>query len=112
MNTEFPSVYVYKEFKHYIFDGELKFFSRVFFLWLVSLTVFIFCSSALENRELLEDAEALNTTLSQWVNQERFATFPKVTRGNIQQLTRTGKFLVLAVVEENKLEAIPPHMLE
>lgn len=46
-----------------------------------------------------------------WINAERFPTFPKVTRGNINQLFLTNKNLVLAVVEENQLEKIPPHMV-
>lgn len=45
-----------------------------------------------------------------WINAERFPTFPKVTRGNINQLFLTNKNLVLAVVEENQLEKIPLHM--
>lgn len=47
-----------------------------------------------------------------WVNAERFQTFPKVTRGNINQLFLTNKNLVLAVVEENQLEEIQPDMIE
>lgn len=47
-----------------------------------------------------------------WINAERFPTFPKVTRGNINQLFLTNKNLVLAVVEENQLEKIPLHMAQ
>lgn len=54
----------------------------------------------------------LNITLHQWVNQERFLTFPKITRSNINQLMQTKKNLVLAVVEENKLNEIATHELE
>lgn len=46
------------------------------------------------------------------MNAERFPTFPKVTRGNINQLFLTNKNLVLAVVEENQLEEVAPDMLE
>lgn len=55
--------------------------------------------------------EALNDSLYKWVNAERFQTFPKVTRGNINQLFLTNKNLVLAVVEENQLEEIQPDMI-
>lgn len=55
--------------------------------------------------------EYLNASMFDWVNVERFATFPKVTRGNINELLQTKKYLVLAVVEENKLQEIPTEML-
>lgn len=58
----------------------------------------------------IDDIEKLNETMYKWINAERFPTFPKVTRGNINQLFLTNKNLVLAVVEENQLEKIPPHM--
>lgn len=58
------------------------------------------------------EIEQLNKTLYNWVNAERFTTFPKVTRGNINQLFLTNKNLVLAIVEENAVEDVPPDMLE
>lgn len=60
----------------------------------------------------MSDKEQVNETLYKWVNAERFPTFPKVTRGNINQLFLTNKNLVLAVVEENQLEEVAPDMLE
>lgn len=56
--------------------------------------------------------DVLNETLHKWVNAERFPSFPKVTRGNINQLFLTKKNLVLAVVEENQLEEMTPDMIE
>lgn len=47
-----------------------------------------------------------------WINEERFETFPKITRGNIHEILQTKKYLVLVVVEENKLQEITPEMLE
>lgn len=44
--------------------------------------------------------EGLNASLAQWVNRERFGTFPKLTSDAVQELRQTGKYLVLAVVEE------------
>lgn len=55
--------------------------------------------------------EFLNASVYDWINVERFATFPKVTRGNINQFMQTKKYLVLAIVEENKLLEIPTEML-
>jgi len=60
----------------------------------------------------LSDTKQVNETLYKWVNAERFPTFPKVTRGNLNQLFLTNKNLVLAVVEENQLEEVAPDMLE
>lgn len=39
-------------------------------------------------------------------------TYPKITRSNIHQLLQTRKYLVLAVVEENKLNEIATHEME
>ncbi|XP_020298819.1 protein disulfide-isomerase TMX3 isoform X2 [Pseudomyrmex gracilis] len=78
-----PALFVYKENLHYNFTGHD-----------------------------LNDIEKMNETLYKWVNAERFPTFPKVTKGNINQLFLTNKNLVLAVVEENILEEVAPDMLE
>lgn len=83
--TSVPSVFVYKENTQYLFPAE----------------------------PVNEDLEMghLNASMFNWINVERFATFPKVTRGSINQLFQTKKYLVLAVVEENKLLEIPTEML-
>lgn len=60
----------------------------------------------------LVDPLHLNESLHQWVNEERFLTFPKVTRYNMYQLKQTKKYLVLAVVEENKLSELQTHEQE
>ncbi|XP_033209985.1 protein disulfide-isomerase TMX3 [Belonocnema kinseyi] len=78
-----PALFVYKESTHYNFTGHN-----------------------------ISDIDKLNKTLYKWVNAERFPTFPKVTRGNINQLFLTNKNLVLAVVEENQLEEVSPDMIE
>lgn len=77
-----PGVYVFKEKSQYLFDVEEKGWSE------------------------------LNNSLAEWVNSERFGTFVKITRGNINQVLQTNKFLVLAVVHENKLQEVPEEMLE
>ncbi|KAL1129001.1 hypothetical protein AAG570_013533, partial [Ranatra chinensis] len=77
-----PAIFVFKENSYYAFDET-------------------------ENREW----ETINSSLTNWVNTERFGTFVKITKGNIYQIMQTNKYLVLAVVHENKLEEIPEHML-
>ncbi|CAD7003713.1 protein disulfide-isomerase TMX3 [Ceratitis capitata] len=58
------------------------------------------------------DVSAINDTIHHWVNVERFTTFPKITRFNIKQILLTKKFLVVAVVEEDKLNQVATHELE
>lgn len=58
------------------------------------------------------DRAHLNSSLHRWTNEERFPVFPRVTRSNINEIMSTQKFLVLAVVEENKLSEIATHELE
>ena len=40
------------------------------------------------------------------MNSERFGFFPKITRSNINDLMDTEKYIVIAVVSENKLNEI------
>jgi thioredoxin domain-containing protein 10 len=72
------------------------------------LLLFVFTAEPV-NKDL--GLEYLNASMYEWINAERFATFPKVTSGNIDHLLQTKKYLVLAVVEENKLQEIPTEML-
>ncbi|XP_077291481.1 thioredoxin-related transmembrane protein 3 isoform X2 [Arctopsyche grandis] len=58
------------------------------------------------------EKQKLNTSLHKWIDAERFGTFPKVSRANINELLSLDKFLVLAVVEENKLNEITPEEIE
>lgn len=81
-----PLIIVYKEASHFVFPLS-------------------------DNHEVIEPAQ-LNESLHQWVTQEKFLTFPKVSRENMYQLRQTKKFLVLAVVEENKLNELMTHELE
>lgn len=68
--------------------------------------VFIVASYFSAHPALLEDNEALNNTLDKWINSERFGFFPKITRSNINHLMDTEKYIVIAVVSENKLSEI------
>ncbi|XP_058832375.1 protein disulfide-isomerase TMX3 [Topomyia yanbarensis] len=81
-----PAALVYKERSHYYFPYS-------------------------DNFDLVEPAH-LNESLFRWVNEERFPTFPKITRNNIHHVIQTKKYLVLAVVEENKLNEIAAHEQE
>lgn len=49
----------------------------------------VFASHLISTFYILEDGvsvSGLNESLTEWVNSERFATFIKVTRGNIHQV--------------------------
>lgn len=81
-----PVIIVYKENSHYTFPLS-------------------------DSHEII-DPTHLNSSLHTWVCQEKFPTFPKVTRENLHQMRQTQKYLVLAVVEENKLNELVTHELE
>jgi thioredoxin domain-containing protein 10 len=81
-----PVVLVYKESTHYIFP----------------------LSDAFD----AVDPSALNASMHTWIVQEKFLTFPRVTRENLHQLRQTRKFLVIAVVEENRLAELETHEQE
>ena len=53
----------------------------------------------------------VNTSLYSWVTRERFPLFAKVTRGRFGKFLATNKFVVIAVVEENKLEQVSDEMV-
>jgi len=52
----------------------------------------------------------VNTSLYGWVTAERFPLFVKVTRGRFSNIMATNKYVVIAVLEENKLLEISPEM--
>lgn len=81
-----PSIIVYKEENHYFYP----------------------------HGHIAHDMEPkdVNDTIHHWVNCERFLTFPKITRFNIHQLLQTRKWIVLVVVEEDKLNQVATHELE
>lgn len=99
-----PVILVYKENTHYTFPLS-------------------------DSHEIL-DPQQLNSSLHNWISRERFLTckqqtsltnnsltlasllVPKITRENLYQIKQTKKFLVLAVVEENKLNELVTHELE
>ncbi|CAG9854335.1 unnamed protein product [Phyllotreta striolata] len=50
---------------------------------------------------------SLNASMSKWVNEERFGTFLRVNRGNLNDLMLLNRYVVLAVVDEKKLDEDP-----
>lgn len=50
--------------------------------------------------------------MNRWINEERFETFPKITENNFNEILQTKKYIVLVVVEDNKLQQIPKEMFE
>ncbi|VEN45720.1 unnamed protein product [Callosobruchus maculatus] len=75
-----PSILVYKDSKSYFFPG-----------------------SGSGNKQ------HLNSSLSKWVNEEKYPTFTKVTMGNINEILQI-KSLALAVVDEKQLQNIGSEM--
>lgn len=50
--------------------------------------------------------------MHRWINEERFETFPKITEGNFYEILQTKKYIVLVVIEDNKLQQISREMFE
>lgn len=50
--------------------------------------------------------------MHRWINEERFETFPKITEGNFNEILQTKKYIVLVVVEDDKLQQITTEMYE
>ena len=74
----------------------------------------------LENRAALPDdavtdsnpnIEGLNE-LKYWVNHERFPSVVEITAGNFHQVMKTNKFIVLAVLEADKVGRLTKNMIE
>ncbi|CAG9768012.1 unnamed protein product [Ceutorhynchus assimilis] len=65
-----------------------------------------------DNFEKHTDLDHLNTTIFKWVNEERFETFPRITNENLKEVLKSGKYVVLAIVEEDKIKRIPTDMIE
>ena len=63
-------------------------------------------------REVEPSLSVVNTSLYNWVTRERFPLFAKVTRGRFGKFLATNKYVVIAVVEENKLSEVSDEMLE
>ncbi|CAG9859452.1 unnamed protein product [Phyllotreta striolata] len=81
-----PAVFVHKENSHYVY-------------------------SVAEGDNAIE-AEHINDTMHKFINEERFESFPKITEANINEVLRTRKYIVIVVVEENKLLQVPKEMVE
>ncbi|KAK2724281.1 hypothetical protein QYM36_000962, partial [Artemia franciscana] len=83
---KYPAVAVYKDGRFQLYDesNQIK-------------------AEALRSSEANSESGDEGTSLNHWVNKERFSRFVKVTAGNFSQVARSGKLLVLAVLEENKI---------
>jgi len=102
-----PAVYVFKDNTFYLFDEEPTPERQ---------------ERAVEGRDSEDTTlspgsptptaptSVVNTSLYGWVTAERFPLFVKVTRGRFSNIMATNKYVVIAVLEENKLLEISPEM--
>lgn len=67
---------------------------------------------AVDEGKMQDDVEHLNTSMHRWINEERFETFPKITEGNFNEILQTKKYIVVVVVEDNKLQQVSKEMYE
>lgn len=106
-----PTVLVYKERNHFFFPCMYK--HKQIIKWHATTTKWsLLILLTVADAHLAMEPAYLNETLHQWISEERFMIFPKITRTNLAQLSQTKKYLVVAVVEENKLSEIASHELE
>lgn len=98
-----PGIYIYKDNQYFLYQGppELERVARS------------------SDDETLVPAEPVdpeltieNSSLSMWISAERFPIFVKITRGKFGNILSTRKLIVIAVLEENKIEKITPEMDE
>jgi len=100
-----PAVYVFKDNTFYIFDYETTAERK---------------ERSLEGKTIEDGSptaptptaptSVVNTSFYSWVTAERFPLFVKVTRGKFGNIMATNKFVVIAVLEENKLLEVTPEM--
>lgn len=88
-----PQIFVHKENENYFFEYE---------------------PSPTDLEDVDEWTITPNETqvLSKWVSRERFPSFLKISRNNFQSLLSTEKFLVMAVLEEDRLGRLTADMTE
>jgi thioredoxin domain-containing protein 10 len=97
--TREPSVVVFKDDTYYLYEDEEEELTR-------------------KEREVVDPpvpsptqpTSVLNTSLYSWMMGERFPMFVKVTRGRFSNIMSTNKFVVIAVLEENKLLEVTHEM--
>lgn len=106
--TKDPAIYVYKDSTFYPFDGEPT--SERQERALEDTNSEEVATNAPTAPTPTEPTSVLNTSLYGWVTAERFPLFVKVTRGKFSNIMATNKFVVIAVLEENKLLEISPEM--
>jgi thioredoxin domain-containing protein 10 len=98
-----PTIYVYKDNNFYAFDDTLL-------LERQARSLEAMATVAPDAPVEEEPVTIANSTLHSWVAAERFPLFVKVTRGRFGNIMATKKLVVLAVLEENKLDQVSPEM--
>jgi len=107
--TKEPAVYVYKDSTFYPFDGEPTSERQERALEDTNSDEEV-TTTAPTAPTPTEPTSVLNTSLYGWVTAERFPLFVKVTRGKFSNIMATNKYVVIAVLEENKLLEVSPEM--
>jgi len=98
-----PAIYIYKDNNYFYFEDKLMLERQQRSAKLEESTE---VSPAAEEEPITIE----NSSLSTWITRERFPLFVKITRGRFGNILATKKLVVIAVLEENKLEQISPEM--
>ena len=97
-----PAVFIYKDNQFFSYEDDMILERQERDL------------DATEVTEVAEDEPVSieNSSMSSWITSERFPVFMKITRGKFSNVLATKKLIVMAVLEENKLDNITPEMEE
>jgi len=114
-----PCIYVFKDNQYFLYDDKLL-LERVSRSSEItgdpqtsSPTVEVDVKAASRESDDGETGTTIDKSpFSAWINRERFPLFVKITRGKFSNILNTKKLIVIAVLEENKLEKITPEMEE
>lgn len=101
-----PAIYVYKDNKFYHFEEEKSERQERSIEEVVDKAT----TTSLQAPTPTSPTTVHNTSIYSWVMAERFPLYVKVTRGRFSNIMATKKFVVIAVLEENKLLELSPEM--
>jgi len=96
-----PTIMIFKDNKYHIYPNKKNAIGNAESL--IDSNSVDLLDDGIVQLEELED-------LKYWVNHERFPTMVEINPGNFHQVMKTNKFIVLAVLEEDKIGRLSPSM--
>lgn len=103
LETSDPTIMVFKDNTHHMYPNKKQTIGN-------AESLIDSGSSEYSDNSIIQSEELEN--LKYWVNHERFPTLVQITPGNFHQVMKINKFIVLAVLEEDKLGRLSPSMTQ